>query len=276
MKVAGRDGSVDAQHMLAAVDWVVAHAEQLDIDVLTLAYDTGFTGSSDSDPLAQALERAWQAGIVVVTAAGNDGADAGRLSSPANDPTVIAVGGVEATESGYSVPDWASSGDGVRNPDLAAPGAHIRSLRAPGSTADVDHPEGFVDETLFLGSGSSQSAAVVSGAAALLLSARPDLTPDAIKQLLADTADPIDASDTIVGAGVIDVAAAVSAAPSVDVEPASAVVAPATQGRGSSSWTGSSWTGSSWMGSSWTGARGWSRGRLVVDGLVVDGQFVDG
>ncbi len=109
---------------------------------------------------------------------------------------------------------------------------------------------------------------VSAGAAALLLSARPELSPDAVKQLLADTADPVDASDTIVGAGVLDIAAAVSASPSVAVEPASAVVAPASQGRASSSWTGSSWTGSSWMGSSVDG--------FVVDGLVVDGQFVDG
>ncbi len=43
VKVAGRDGAVDAQHMVAAVDWVVANAEQLDIDVLTVAFDSGFT-----------------------------------------------------------------------------------------------------------------------------------------------------------------------------------------------------------------------------------------
>ena len=82
------------------------------------------------------------------------------------------------------MPNWATSGDGTRNPDLSAPGAHIDSLRAPLSRVDLEHPEGFVSDTLFRGSGSSQAAAVVSGAAALLLDARPSLTPDQVKALL--------------------------------------------------------------------------------------------
>ena len=134
----------------------------------------------------------------------------------------------------------------MRNPDLAAPGAHIRSLRAPGSAADVEHPEGFVDDARFLGSGSSQSAAVTSGAVALLLSAHPELSPDQVKQLLVDSATSVDASETIVGAGVLDIAAAAKATPG-DATPRRPRLA--VQRR--------------------------PRHRAVVDGLVVDGQFVD-
>ena len=71
-----------------------------------------------------------------------------------------------------------------RNPDVTAPGTSIESLRVPGSFIDQEHPEGYVDEQLFKGSGSSQAAAVVAGGVALLLDARPDLTPDEIKSLL--------------------------------------------------------------------------------------------
>ena len=67
----------------------------------------------------------------------SSGAEAEGLSSPAHDPFVIAVAGVEATDDGFVVPDWASRGDDARRPDVAAPGAHVVSLRAPGSDADV-------------------------------------------------------------------------------------------------------------------------------------------
>ena len=254
VKVAGRDGAVAQDQMVAGVDWVVANADALDIDVLTVAFDSGLGVSHESDPLAAALDRAWDAGIVVVTAAGNRGAEAAGLDSPASDPTLIAVGGVEATTAGFTIPEWASGGDGVRNPDLAAPGAHIRSLRAPGSTADIDHPEGFVDEVRFLGSGSSQSAAVTAGAVALLLSAHPELSPDAVKQALMQGATPIDASARVVGAGVLDIAAAVAAAPRNAAPAIAAGAAVGSEDVMDASWTGSSWTGSSWTGSSWTGS----------------------
>ena len=78
IKVAGRDGAVSQDRMVDAVDWVVANADALDIDVLTIAFDSGLGTSHATDPLAAALDRAWDAGIVVVTAAGNRGADARR------------------------------------------------------------------------------------------------------------------------------------------------------------------------------------------------------
>jgi serine protease AprX len=254
VKVAGRDGAVSQAQMVAAVDWVVANADALQIDVLTVAFDSGLGTSHDTDPLAAALDRAWDAGIVVVTAAGNRGPDAAGLDSPASDPRLIAVGGVEATTTGFTVPEWASSGDGMRNPDVAAPGAHIRSLRAPGSTADTEHPEGFVDDARFLGSGSSQSAAVTAGAVALLLSAHPELSPDEVKQVLVASATPVDASATIVGAGVLDIAAAAEATPADATPGVPAASAVDTKIVADPSWTGSSWTGSSWTGSSWTGS----------------------
>ena len=91
VKVAGRDGHVSPEVLIGAVDWVTDHANVLNIGVLALAIDVPATGSYETDPLAAAIERAWHAGIVVVTAAGNNGA-VGQLSSPAYHPTVIAVG----------------------------------------------------------------------------------------------------------------------------------------------------------------------------------------
>ena len=262
VKVGDRSGAVQPGALVAAVDWVIQNAEANDIRVINLAVGTESPLPYQQDALAAAVERAWDAGIVVVTAAGNDGVDADGLASPANDPYVIAVAGAKATDGGFITPEWASSGDGVRDPDVSAPGAHIESLRAPGSDADVNHPEGYVDAETFKGSGSSQAAAVVSGLAALLLDARPELTNDQVKALLADTASPLTASTRVAGAGLIDAVAAHDAAapqaqqdwpratvsaPSADA----AVVAPTWSG---ASWYGASWYGASWYGASWYGA----------------------
>ena len=109
-------------------------------------------------------------------------------------------------------PLWAPSGDGVRNPDVLAPGVSIASLRVPGSRIDTEHPNGRVDgdDRLFLGSGTSQSAAVVSGAAALLLQQRPELSPDEVKNLLTATATDTYQFDIVKGSGVVDLAAAMT------------------------------------------------------------------
>jgi serine protease AprX len=261
VKVAGRDGTVTGANLVAGIDWAVDHADELDIAVLTLAFDAGTIASYRNDPVAAALERAWNAGIVVVTAAGNAGADSGQLASAALDPFVIAVAGVD-TSAASPIPAWASAGDGERNPDVAAPGAHIASLRSPGSDADVNHHEGYVDQQRFLASGSSQAAAVVAGGVALLLDARPDLDPTQVKYILADSATAIQGPAELVGNGLIDLAAALDTSPTVDTQswtPASATNSvtadiPMTLdfATTSSAWTSSAWTSSAWTSSAWT------------------------
>jgi serine protease AprX len=263
VKVAGRDGSVTPAGLIGGIDWVVEHRAELGIRVLNLAI-----GAEGADPqvdaaIAAAVERAWDAGIVVVTAAGNDGAEADGLVAPATDPYVIAVGAVEATDDGFAPAGFTSRGDGVRDPDVAAPGAHIESLRAPGSYADLEHSEGFVDDQRFLASGSSQSAAVVAGVAALLLQDRPELTPDQVKHLLVSTATPVDGGDSsLVGTGVVGAVAAAAADATTDPQTweraSSDATVPAVAGTvieldpTSSTWTSSTWTSSTWTSSTWT------------------------
>lgn len=130
-------------------------------------------------------------GIVVVAAAGNGGHRA-RLSSPAYSPHVLAVGATDSmatrTTTDDEIPTW-SSCDPLRNPDVVAPGRSIVSARTPVSYVAHHHPESEVTPTLARGSGTSQAAAVVSGAAALPIGQRPDITPDGVKALLTGTAD---------------------------------------------------------------------------------------
>jgi serine protease AprX len=222
VKTATSDGAVDVSQIVAAVDWVVAHRNDdktHPIRVLNLSYGTDGTQDYRVDPLTHALENAWRAGIVVVAAGGNQGVGS-RLDNPAYDPRVIAVGasdlaGTPAVTADDTVPDFSSRGDASRRVDLTAPGRSIVSLRDPGSYIDAVHSTARYQDRFFKGSGSSQAAAVVSGAVALLLDQRPGLSPDQVKALLRRTASPMPLADSAGrGAGEINLAAAsLTAAP---------------------------------------------------------------
>jgi serine protease AprX len=97
---------------------------------------------------------------------------------------------------------------------VAAPGAHVISLRAPGSTIDSQFPN-YVDGSYRQGSGTSQATGVVSGAVALMLQANPGFTPDRVKHALVATARDAASNDPMaVGSGVVDANAAAFSAPS--------------------------------------------------------------
>jgi serine protease AprX len=227
MKLATTDGSVDVSQVIAALDWVTQHPVLPDgtrVRVINLSYGTNSAQDYLADPLAAAAENAWRHGIVVVTSAGNSGSDTGRLTDPAIDPYLIAVG---ATDSNARLNGWAPNratvasysqvGSRQRHVDLVAPGTSLVSARVPGSFVDVNNPSGLVSGDvsgrLFRGSGTSEAAAVVSGSVALLLQAYPTLTPDQVKLALTASADPLkNASMTESGAGTLDLGAALDIA----------------------------------------------------------------
>ncbi len=223
LKLADATGSTDVSQVIAGLDWVSQHAHDngMNVRVVNLSFGTDSLQPYQVDPLAAAAENAWKHGLVVVVSGGNEGLTAGRLTDPAMDPYVIAVGASDPdlTIANWQLPEvasFSSSGTAARHVDLLAPGTSITSLRDPGSFVDVNHPEGLVsgDSTgrLFRGSGTSQAAAVVSGAAALLEQADPAITPDQVKAALTGTATPVlGAPVTSQGAGEINLPAALNA-----------------------------------------------------------------
>jgi serine protease AprX len=301
VKLATTDGSTDVSQMIAGLDWVVQHRNDngMRVRVINLSYGTLSAQPYQLDPLAAAAENAWKHGIVVVVSGGNDGPGAGRLSDPAIDPYVIAARASDphAKVTGWktrTVASFSSSGSTARHVDPAAPGTSIAGLRARGSFVDVNHPEGLVsgDTTgrLFRGSGTSQAAAVTSGAVALLLQAYPDLTPDQVKEALTSGADKMSGSDLERGAGQIDIPGAAKAAgkllkkstPATQTYPAATGYGSLDAARGGANlvdaetgavlrgeidvqnrpWNGSIWwaaasAGTAWSGRIWNGAR-WS------------------
>src|SRR3954468_15923285 len=213
VKVGAYDGAVDVSQLIAGIDWVVQHRNDngMNIRVLSLSFGTDGQQSYLLDPLTYAVEVAWRKGIVVVVAAGNDGARA-PLNDPAYVPFVIAVGASDhhgtVARGDDTVAEFSSRGDTARRPDLVAPGRSITSLRDPQSYIDQNYPSAVVRDRVFRGSGASQATAVASGAAALLLQARPNLTPDQVKQVLTRGLAPLTYSSVPAdrGMGRLDVA----------------------------------------------------------------------
>ncbi|TMK83882.1 MAG: hypothetical protein E6G44_11035 [Actinobacteria bacterium] len=195
VKVAGANGATDVSVVIAGMQWIVNHKAQYGIRVMNLSYGTNSKQPYMIDPLDYAVEQVWFSGIVVVVAAGNRGPDGGTIEKPGDDPFVITVGAANVHNDTLRTDDntamFSSRGptqDGVSKPDLVAPGMSIVSIRAPGSTIDKLHPAARVGDAYFKGTGTSQSAAVVSGVVARLFQQRPSLTPDVVKNILTDAA----------------------------------------------------------------------------------------
>jgi serine protease AprX len=227
VKVGASNGDVDVSQVIAAIDWVVQHRkdEALNIRVINLSYGTDSVQDSMVDPLAYAVENAWRNGIVVVAAGGNEGDTTTNLANPASDPHVLAVGAMDSagtvSTADDSVPSWSTDGTEERHVDVTAPGVSVLGLRSPGSAADTQNPSARVGDRFLRGSGTSQAAAVVSGEAALLFQAKPDLTPDQVKQILMGSANGLNNVSTLLeGSGTTDLRRALKTVPKTVADPA--------------------------------------------------------
>ncbi|MDT7544031.1 MAG: serine protease AprX [Actinomycetota bacterium] len=216
VKVGAANGAVDVSQVIAGIDWVVQHAHDdgLNIRVMNISLGTSSPQRYQLDPLAHAAENAWRHGIVVVASVGNNGTGVASVADPANDPFVIAVGSSDprgtVSIGDDSASTFSSKGSSTRHADVLAPGAYIVGLRAPGSYLDQQFPGARIGDRYFRGSGTSQAAAVVSGALADILSARPTLTPDGAKKVLLRTAQSVSGSSDVTGNGQIQIVPALT------------------------------------------------------------------
>ncbi|HET6910306.1 MAG TPA: S8 family serine peptidase [Mycobacteriales bacterium] len=217
VKVGSSTGAADVSQMVAAIDWVTQHAHDngMNIRVMNLSLGTNSTQSYQLDPLAHAAEVAWRHGIVVVVSTGNDGTATNSVADPAIDPYVLAVGaddtqGTLAT-SDDTVASFSQRGTGSRHADLVAPGTYVYGLLSPNSLLAQQNPNAIFGGRFLRGSGTSQAAAITSGAVADLLSARPSLTPDQVKTILTSTTARISTNNpNFVGSGLLQLPAALA------------------------------------------------------------------
>jgi serine protease AprX len=146
--------------------------------------------------------------------------------------------------------------DGWFKPDLVAPGRSVVSLIPPGSTIDMLNPGSSIGYDNFVGSGTSFSAAIVSGMVALLLQADPGLTPDQVKAALLFGATPGPVGDPLVdGHGLANVMTSAAVAGQVFLDQSVAAAAestsPPTTVSLSSPWAASTWNPANWSGPAW-------------------------
>ena len=198
LRVLDSNGGGTDSTVITAISQAVSLQSTYNIRVINLSLGRPVQESYTQDPLCQAVEQAWQAGIVVVAAAGNDGRDNsqgtngyGTITAPGNDPFVITVGAMKTmgtpTRTDDLIASYSSKGptlfDHLAKPDIVAPGNLVVSDAVSGghSTLQQEYPQNMVGSSYFTLSGSSMAAPMVSGAIALLLQQNPSLTPDQVK-----------------------------------------------------------------------------------------------
>ena len=226
LKVLDANGRGNISHVIAALDWVLAHRAAYNIRVVNLSVGAAVRESYRTDPLTLAAKRVVDAGVVVVSAAGNFGKNAdglpqyGGINAPGNAPWVLTVGASTTNGSVGRADDtlasFSSRGptylDWSAKPDLVAPGVGTVSLSNPYSTFYWTKAPYLVAGTMPTGyepylslSGTSMAAPVVSGTVALMLQANPSLTPNAVKAILQYTAQAHDDLNPLTqGAGFLN------------------------------------------------------------------------
>ncbi len=205
LQVLNQNGQGNDSGVIAALQAAIQLKWQYNIRVINLSLGRPVYESYTVDPLCQAVEAAWHAGMVVVVAAGNQGRNNSEntsgyatIQAPGNDPYAITVGATKnewnAGQLSELIASYSSKGptlfDHVVKPDLVAPGNKIVSVLACGTLCQ-EYPANIVDGAYFTLSGTSMATAVVSGGAALLLQQNPGLTPDQVKARLMKTASKI-------------------------------------------------------------------------------------
>jgi len=249
IKASDDEGNGTILDAIYGLQFAVDHKIAYNIRVVNLSVASTVAESYRTDPLDAAVEAAYLNGILVVTAAGNRGNAQDAVSyAPANDPFALTVGAVDdqgTTQRGDDViASWSSVGttqDGFAKPEIAAPGAHIVSTLAPGSDFEALCPQCIVDGSYLQIGGTSMSAPVVAGVAALVAQAHPDWTPDQIKSTLIDTARNLDGGVDEVNASAVLAVTEPSSGANAGLIPNDLLDASGNIDWGRSSWGRSSW-----------------------------------
>ncbi len=180
-KILDHKGDGMTEDALKALDWILNNHRRYNIRLLN--FSMGYRPDAKKrlqELLLERLERLWDEGVIVVTAAGNNGPDAGTITVPGISRKVITVGAC-GEEKKYENMAAQYSGSGptlccIVKPEVLAPGTDILSLSA--------NKNDYVTK-----SGTSMAVPVVCGSLALALEKRSDISPAEMKILLYDSVE---------------------------------------------------------------------------------------
>lgn len=200
VKVLDRFGKGKQDALIRATEWVIRNRKQYGIRIMNISAGTTKEEEDESAGyLVECVEKAWDAGIVVVVAAGNLGPGEKSITVPGNSRKVITVG---SSDGFLRKPSWGNaqySGCGptcacICKPEFVAPGTEITSCHSfwqRGSYYTVK-------------SGTSMATPAIAGAAALLLEQEPELTNVEVKIRLRESAVSLGLQKNVQGWGMPD------------------------------------------------------------------------
>lgn len=202
LKVLDQWGNGNKEEVIRGIDWAIRNRNAYGIRILNISVGTVRESQAVDRQLIDAVERAWDAGVVVVVAAGNMGPEPMSITVPGNSRKVITVGASDDcvnVATGGIKPCYSGrgpTGECICKPDITAPGSQVTSCnaalrRSPGYYA--------------VKSGTSMATPIVSGCIALLLSVEPALTNVEVKMRLREAAVDLGLPRQQQGWGQIDV-----------------------------------------------------------------------
>lgn len=187
-KILSANGNGKIPVALSAFQWIYQNRNLYNIRIVNISMGMSVEKPMDEfSPFMQGINELWDAGFVVVAAAGNNGPKSKTITAPGIGRKIITVGSCEDTFSGRG-----PTINCIKKPDLCAPGNQVYSCKNRGR------------EYLYK-SGTSMSTPMVAGAAALLLSVHPELTNKDVKKKLIYSAKTLKLPWQQQGAGMLDI-----------------------------------------------------------------------
>lgn len=204
IKVLDKEGNGNSKEVVDALDWIIANKERYQIKIVNISVGTmPQTGNAEKSILVQGVDKAWDAGLVVVVAAGNNGPKPMTITTPGISRKVITVGSSNDWEvtriSGQNKKNYSGRGPTpfcVCKPDIVAPGSNIISC-------NFDYGKSYLPYVVK--SGTSMSTPIVSGAIALLMQKSPDITNKEVKMKLLKSGDDLGIPKNQQGCGLLNI-----------------------------------------------------------------------